>query len=313
MGYTHYWEQKRNFTVAQWQDVLKDIGTIVEYAKHQQGIALGDFGGDGGTHPVFNDEHLGFNGVGDDSHETFYIERKIRVPDYKGRRKGFGFTKTARKPYDVVVVACLCYLATVTRKSAPDGSPIIGSETHIVSSDGHCSDFLLGLDMARQALPRYANTLDLPMSLMQAERWTGPWISGAWDKPSKFEVRFCVDGKGYVLRPKTGESYCFESHLALAQFLEKNKRHTFAKGGTTGWGGYGRVEEDIWSATGSFDPARHDRIAKAQDKVLSKLFPVDPACAQQPPAYVRPGEMLRESTAPFCYSIGDVLNLANAS
>ena len=42
-----------------------------------------------------------FNGVGEDGHETFYLS-----PD----ESGWGFCKTARKPYDIVVVAILSML-----------------------------------------------------------------------------------------------------------------------------------------------------------------------------------------------------------
>lgn len=311
MGYTHYWTQKRNFTVAQWQIVRADIAAILDYGQNMSGVPLANGMGDGGSTPEISDDMISFNGLGDDSHETFFIERKIRKPDYAGRTKGWDFCKTAQKPYDPVVTACLCYLSTVTRKEDPAShEPIIGSEVYSVSSDGDGSDWLDGLDLARKALPRYANMLDLPMALMESDRWCAPWVDC---KPSAYEVRFCIDGKGYILRTKTRESYCFESHMALAQFLERTKRVRFARGGGTSWGTYSATEENIWNATGSFDKARHARIERAQKDVLSRLFPVDAACAQQPPAYVRPGEMPDNAGREFCYSLSDILNLASAA
>lgn len=304
MGYTHYWEQKRHFTIAEWKVICDDVATILKEAT-AQGIALADGLGEPGTSPVITKKDIRFNGVGDDSHETFYIERRIRKPDYEGRTPGFDFCKTAQKPYDPVVVAVLCYLATITRKDDPKtGEPIFGTEAYSVSSDGDCSEWLSGLDLARKALPRVANQLDLPMQMLEAARWCAPWVN---NKADGYEVHFCVDGHGYVLMGQ--QSYCFESHRALAQFLEKTKLATFAKGGSTGWGSYGKVEENIWNAMGSFDEARHARIAKAQAKVLASLFPVDPACAKQPPAYVRPGQMPDNSGREFCYSVEDLLNL----
>lgn len=52
-----------------------------------------------------------FNGIGDEGHETFYIN--------SGLKDGFNFCKTSRKDYDVAVCECLlilkCFLnATVT-------------------------------------------------------------------------------------------------------------------------------------------------------------------------------------------------------
>ena len=263
--------------------------------------------GDPGTSPEINNDKIWFNGVGDDSHETFAIYR-IRQPreSWQGKdRRGWDFTKTARKPYDPVVVACLCYLSTITRKDDPTThEPIMGTEVYTVSSDGDGNDFVSGLDLARKALPAKANLLDLPMSIMQADRWCGPWV----DAPKNFEVRFCLDGKGYVLHH--GDSYCFESHVALANFLESTKFAEFKKGGTIErWGTYGRTEPNIWHATGSFDQKRHDRIALAQARVLRQLFPVDPACAQDPPAYVRPGAMPANAGRNFCYSVADLLAL----
>lgn len=313
MGYTHYWTQKRNFTVAQWQDICGDIRAILDYSQNLAGIPLADGMGEGGTKPEISDDLISFNGLGDDSHETFQIARKRMLESWQTKdRLGWAFCKTAHKPYDDVVTACLAYLATVTRKENPaTHEPILGTEALSVSSDGFGSDWLNGLDLARKALPRYANVLDIPMAIMESDRWCAPWISTYPE--TVFEVHFCVDGNGYVLRPKTGESYCFESHAALAQFLERTKHADFARGGATGWGPYPAHEPNIWNASGSFDKARHARIARAQKQTLATLFPVDMACAQQPPAYVRPGEMPDNAGREFCYSIADLMNLAAKS
>jgi hypothetical protein len=45
-----------------------------------------------------------------------------------------------------------------------------------VGSDGHGKDFLDGLAEARRALPRYANILDIPMGILQDDRWCVPWV-----------------------------------------------------------------------------------------------------------------------------------------
>jgi hypothetical protein len=143
------------------------------------------------------------------------------------------------------------------------------------------------------------------MAVMQDDRWCAPWVDC---KSKLYEVHFCVDGRGYVVN-KLGESRCFESHAALAQFLENTKQATFSKGGQTSFGTYGKIEPDIWRASGSFDEVRNDRIEKAQTKALRSLFPVDPARASKPPLYVRPGEMPDNGGRSFCSSVADLLKL----
>lgn len=308
MGYTHYWTQKRDFTKAEWETICADLGGLLKFAQHERGIPLADWEGAPRTSPEISADVISFNGLGDDSHETFMVHRRRPAKESWQTARGSAFCKTARKPYDPVVTACLCYLSTITRQDDPaTGEPINGTEAFEVSSDGDGSDFLEGLQLARDALPRVANQLDLPMAIMQADRWCPPYVS-THNGNLPYEVRFCVDGKGYVMHRRTGESYCFESHFALAQFLDRNKRHTFRSGKPHfGIWSYGREEPNIWNATGAFDPARHARIARARAKVLARLFPVPAECAQRPPAYVRPGEMPPNGGREFAYDIASLM------
>ncbi len=317
MGYTHYFTQLRSFTTEQWVEVRTDIEAILKEAEHNQGIPLANGHGEPKTRPVINASMIAFNGLGDDSHETLLINRAMRrKPKYPGdERPNLDFCKTARKPYDAAVTAVLCYLSTVTRQDDSNGEPIIGTEAFTVASDGDGSGWVAGLELARKALPRKANQLDIPMDIMRSDRWCAPWVS---QRPEcEFEVRFCVNGLGYVLKPSTGESYCFNSHVALAKFLDENKRAEFSKGGYVDFGrfsdSYGRVEPDIWNATGCFDGERNRRLGRAQNKVLQRLFPVDAEHAKQPPAYVRPGEMPNNAGREFCYDLADLLKLADAA
>jgi hypothetical protein len=292
MGYTHYWTQTRSFTDEEWSNVSGDIREILTYVENALGVPIAGGCGEGGTRPSFDAKHIMFNGLSDDSHETFTITRK-RSKTWEGGTLGADFCKTARKPYDVAVTACLCYLASI-------------SETHSVSSDGNGPEFIDGLHAARNALPGKANMLDIPIDIMKDDRWTGPWVSGHMD--SGFNVRFCVDGMGYVERGNSKEWYRFESHQALAQFLNANKFANFPRGGMTSFGRYPSHENDIWNASGSFDEARHKRIARAQAKVLRQLFPAPVEHAVPPPAFVRPGDMSRpEDVGQFCYSLAELM------
>ena len=192
----------------------------------------------------------------------------------------------------MAVTSALCYLATVT-------DPV----SHSVGSDGHGRDFLDGLAEARRALPRYANILDVPMGILQSDRWCMPWVS--CDESSGFDVKFCVDGKGYVEHIKTGDWYRFETHLALAQFLDKTKEVKFPRRLKVRWRGYvddvGSIEPNIWNSYGSFDAARHKRIATAQAFALAPLFENPGDRLQSPPAYVRPGEMPEPATRHYSF------------
>lgn len=296
MGYTHYWNQKRAFTVDEWRDMSADLTEILSYVENMLGVPLADGNGEAGTRPAFTADSILFNGIGDDAHETFIVNRK-RVKTWSGASLGNDFCKTAEKPYDVAVTACLCYLSSVT-------------ETHTVSSNGKGHDFVNGLNAARMALPGKANVLDIPRGVMEQDRWTGPWVS---DSTSAYEINFCVDGRGYVQKRSTKEWCCFKSHEELGRFLDANKHATFRSGGLANsrFGSYGRDEPNLWHAAGSFDQARHDRIARAQNKVLCTLFPVDTAHVGNPPAFVRPNDMMAAADAPFHYSLDDLLRSVN--
>src|SRR5579863_3290890 len=158
MGYTHYWDQTRDYTDEEWAQIREDMTELLKDVQHVQGIPLGNWNGDPGSSPAITDKDIRFNGVGEDHYETFVVWRKPRRGE-----ESIG-CKTARKPYDLAVTAALCYLATV--------EPAVFR----VTSDGHGREWLDGLAEARRALPRYANQLDIPMGILKADRWCPPWV-----------------------------------------------------------------------------------------------------------------------------------------
>ena len=295
MGYTHYWEQTRSFTHDEWEETSKDLKGILAYVEHQFGVPLANAMGKPGTRPKIDQDNIVFNGLGDDSHETFAVNRQ-RQKAWISARPGADFCKTAREPYDVAVTACLCYLASV-------------SETHTVTSDGRGNDFVLGLDTARKAVPAKANVLDIPVDIMREDRWTGPWVRWYDD----YKVRFSVDGYAYVEQTKDDSWYRFSSLAAACEFLTKTKEARFRSGGGTPFGPYGNIEPDIWNAAGVFDEKRHKRLAAAQKKVLSTLFdPLPAPNNHRPLAFVRPGDYIRpEDNGAFCYSLAELITRLN--
>ncbi len=147
MGYTHYWSMSRDFTDKEWRDITVAARRIVNYAQSARGIALSKEY-DINRIPVIGSAQIRFNGYGDEGHETFHLTHKVgEPPEYRIGQPDFQFCKTARKPYDPVVVAIL----NSTRHIAPDAFSW--------SSDGWLSEHVDGL-----ALLKDATGLDLDWS-----------------------------------------------------------------------------------------------------------------------------------------------------
>ena len=97
MGYTHYLPQKKSVSPEAWSQICKDTKTILESQK-KASIPLAS---DHPSEVMVNEKagYINFNGVGDDSHETFAVSQK--------HDSQFNFCKTAQKPYDLAVTAVL--------------------------------------------------------------------------------------------------------------------------------------------------------------------------------------------------------------
>jgi hypothetical protein len=106
MGYTHYYTKTGTSPddARRFEMFLHGARQIIEHATIVEGIKLADAMGDHLGQWECTKESVRFNGYGADSHETF---------DWSIDSSGFGFTKTARKPYDAVVTACLIHLKDV--------------------------------------------------------------------------------------------------------------------------------------------------------------------------------------------------------
>ncbi len=98
MGYTHYWDVPETIKQEQW-DAFTNRAVQIIQASQDLGILLVWESDVVYRVPEVTDRRIRFNGAQGDGHETFFIDR---IDD-----KGFNFCKTARKPYDAPVVACL--------------------------------------------------------------------------------------------------------------------------------------------------------------------------------------------------------------
>lgn len=85
----------------------KDCKRICEETK-KNGVAI-VYEFDEPTDPIFTNNKVRFNGKGDEGHETFHIAQTFssHYPQFDEHGKAFAFCKTACKPYDTAVCACL--------------------------------------------------------------------------------------------------------------------------------------------------------------------------------------------------------------
>jgi hypothetical protein len=138
MGYTHYWGFKNincKTNQVRYEEALSQCEKIVQgYNLH---VKLRDF-----KHPnrlsgwtahceTGKYKSIKVNGTKDLAHEDFYLDQDL------AENRESDFCKTARKPYDVVVVACLVVLKRY-----------LGDDIEI-DSDGYQSDWIEGLNLAK--------------------------------------------------------------------------------------------------------------------------------------------------------------------
>ena len=141
MGYTHYWEFKKpkeiksselektyQKTIIECQKILNIYNKQCESWERLSGYAAhckpGQYGG------------ININGKGDEGHENFILREHFNQND------GFTFCKTAQKPYDLAVIACLATLKYRLKDAIE------------VSSDGCHEDWIDGVELARNVLKR---------------------------------------------------------------------------------------------------------------------------------------------------------------
>jgi len=135
MGYTHYWTSKEvsKEQFAEFVSVCKKLrGKLPKTTNTAGGYYLSDSvvikGWDGTGKPQFDQKGVGFNGDAADDldHETFLITPEPRD----------SFCKTARKPYDLLVTACLIAAYEILK--------------YDVSSDGKMTDWKAAFDYYKE-------------------------------------------------------------------------------------------------------------------------------------------------------------------
>lgn len=162
MGYTHYIKNRPAFTDAQWLAFGKECRAL--FKKHADILADGN--GKVGTKPIISHKAVLFNGIGGDAHETGFVN--------KGP-ESFDFCKTARKPYDKVVVE----FYKLIRKYLPDTELSSdggdGVFDDVVVIDGKYTFLTGGLDL------KVGDIVKLP------NQWGGEWTGEVTALESDYE------------------------------------------------------------------------------------------------------------------------------
>ena len=149
MGYTHYWQfkaipkGKAASIERKYKKALRDCQRIaLAYHAACKELDQADFGLSGYTAHTKVGQYGGLkiNGKGDLAHEDFIMRE--HYTQNLDPNLYFGFCKTARKPYDMVITACL----TVLKAALGD--------LLIVNSDGGPSEWVRGVNYAETVLKR---------------------------------------------------------------------------------------------------------------------------------------------------------------
>jgi hypothetical protein len=145
MGYTHYWYKEPILSQKKWFDFANDFVKVLPHFYKEL---------DNTTDQKFyiNSDELFLNGVGKNSHETFWFPRAITdIKDYQkddNSTKVFEFCKTARKPYDIAV----CCALIIAKKH-------FGADIK-VSSDGENDEWIKAKELCNNIL-KYGIDFDM--------------------------------------------------------------------------------------------------------------------------------------------------------
>lgn len=122
MGYTHYIQKVGYLDAKGYAKAYRKIQTLLK--NPELANLLADSSSEG---------RIDINGIGENGHEN------LLIPKDPAKLEVFSFCKTARKPYDLAVVACLCILGQV--------------EGIKVTSDGYVHEWKDGAAIAGAPVP----------------------------------------------------------------------------------------------------------------------------------------------------------------
>jgi hypothetical protein len=105
VGYARYWRVNRDADPAKLVEAGREMARVIQAST----VPLANRWGEAGTEPEIDLDsgNVAFNGVEDDSYETFNWPPDLSRPASDDPARTFGWCKTGRLPYDDVVAACL--------------------------------------------------------------------------------------------------------------------------------------------------------------------------------------------------------------
>ncbi len=108
MGYTHYWYRPKTLDKNKFKAAAEDCKKVCDLLAHEGLLLESEFPSPNPSELVRSGDFVYLNGKGDEGYETFLIEQEFTLP-YSVEKEGkyFAFCKTARRPYDAAVTACL--------------------------------------------------------------------------------------------------------------------------------------------------------------------------------------------------------------
>lgn len=109
MGYSHYYYQRGEVPTVTWSVIQHQISTLIAGYNQEAGYrrVVEEFNLPNNP-PVINADVIRFNGADDNGYETFVLSRVPYRSQWDEDKEGvFNAIKTACRPYDVVVMACI--------------------------------------------------------------------------------------------------------------------------------------------------------------------------------------------------------------
>jgi hypothetical protein len=198
MGYTHYAYRPKKLPAHRFRCAVNDCKLVCDYLVRTKGLVLWHEYHEPGSKPEFTKDVVYFNGAGEDGHETFMVEREYAPEHWQEPKRGlyFTFCKTARKPYDTAVCACLIVfnhyfgekfqVASDASDEQEEGWPIARAACQELF--GYGGDFSLNKDdigrlSLTHGMPAETRLYKTPVATSRLYVFANGWVA------SKFEAR----------------------------------------------------------------------------------------------------------------------------
>jgi hypothetical protein len=200
MGYTHYASRPKTLPIRKFKLAAEDCRKVVEALCLEKGFKV-QFSLDDPKPPHFGADSIRFNGEGENGHETFVIDRVYEPYSEQPKpSRGEGwieFTKTARKPYDAAVCACLIVFQHYLGKAYSVRSDGNDDDEGWVAARAGCQRVLgYGADFTLKVPPKMTvHGLVLTGGWFQtADGCWGQYLSNGWElrRPRRAAFKYTI-------------------------------------------------------------------------------------------------------------------------